>query len=324
MHSAKVSVVMPTYNRAHLIGAAIQSALDQTFQDFELIVVDDGSTDATEAVVKGLDDPRIRYLYQENRGIGGARNNGIRQAEGQYIAFLDSDDVWLPEFLALGVEVLEANPGVGLVYAKAQAIDDNGNLMAQIRGALQKYQDDTLKSVLYGDFICIIACLVRRRCFDRVGLFDESLKAREDWDMWARMAKYYRFTHIDKVLAHFRTHELQRTGGKSEYFGIVCESGIAVLDKAYSDPDLPEGILAIKRLAYRNVYMEAALRWFGVRAWRQSARYSWKAILVSPSPLTTPFRIAWLILFYEVLSKSRWGSHIISRLVHMRRTPRTT
>lgn len=323
MSNPKVSVVIPTYNRAHLIGESIQSVLAQTFPDFQLIIVDDGSSDGTETVVKGFNDPRIRYIYQENRGISGAQNTGIRQAEGQYIAFLGSDDLWLPKLLELEVPILDTNPDVDLVYSKAQAIDADGNLKGQILGAFQKYPGETFKSELYGDSVCTITAVMRRQCFDRVGLFDENLSTRVDWDMWVRMAKHYRFAHIDKVLAHFRIHPGRYTRTRLDDFAKVCENGIKVLDKAFSDPDLPEEILAIRPIAYRNVYMDIGLRWLSARDWWDSARYLWKAICISPSPVLTPFRILWLILFYNVLSKTRWGSRLVSKLVALKRGKRT-
>lgn len=317
-----VSVIIPTYNRARLIGEAIQSVLDQTFTDLELIVVDDGSTDNTESVVTEFKDPRVRYIHQENMGISAARNAGIHNTQGRYVAFLDSDDLWLPRLLESQVPVLDGDPHFGVVYTRAQAIDANGNALFHTRGDLQKYPDQALKSMLYGDFTCIQTALIRRECFDGAGFFDESLTGRVDWDMFLRLAKVCRFAFTDRVLAHFRAHSLQHTGVKSEYFAEVCESGIKVLDKAFSDPDLSKQILAIKPLAYRNAYVDIGLRWMGVPEWRESARSFWRAIRVSPNPLITPFRIAWLIFFYKVLSRTKWGNRLISSLGELKRKRR--
>lgn len=319
MPNPKVSVVIPSYNRAHLIGESIQSVLDQTYQDFELIVVDDGSSDNTEDVVRGFNDSRISYTYQDNKGISAARNAGIRKARGRYFAFLDSDDFWFRELLDLEVPILEENPNVGLVYAKAQAIDVDGELKGQISGALQKYPGQTLKSALYGNFVCIQTAIMRRECFDRVGLFDETLKARVDYDLWIRMAKHYHFAYLNKVLAHFRIHTGGYTHSKSEHFADVCAGRIRVLDKAFSDPDLSHEIRAVEPLAYRNAYLDIALGWLSAGNWRQSAIYFWKAIRTSPNPVVTLFRILWLILFYNFLSKTKWGNRLISRLVDLRR-----
>src|SRR5882724_2062331 len=128
MKQPKVSVIIPTYNRAHYLGTAVNSVLSQTFSDFELIVVDDGSTDDTMRLVERFHDSRLRYIYQQHRGISAAMNAGIRAARGGYIARLDSDDIWLPDMLEVEVGVLDARPEIGLVYAKAQGMDKNCNL----------------------------------------------------------------------------------------------------------------------------------------------------------------------------------------------------
>lgn len=319
MSTPEVSIVMPTYNRAHLIGESIQSVLDQTFQDFELIIVDDGSSDDTEAVVKRFNDPRIRYIYQQNKGQSGATNTGIRNARGKYIAFLDSDDLWVPELLEVEVAILDAKPDIGLVYAKAQAMDEKGNPKPRIRGAYEKYPGETLKSMLYGDFSCIQTTLVRRECFDLAGLFDETLKGRVDWDMFLRIAKHYRFAHINKILAKFRFHPGQKTGPESPVFVEVFESRIRVLDKAFSSADLPEEVLAIRPLAYRNAYIDVGLHWLSIWRFREAFSYFWKSIKVSPNPLGTPFRILYLVLFNNFLSKTMWGNRLISKLIDLRR-----
>jgi len=123
-----VSVIISTYNRAHLIGRAIQSVLNQTYQDFEVIVVDDGSTDNTEEIVKSFNDPRIRYIrHEKNKGAAAARNTGIKAARGKYIAFQDSDDEWLPEKLEKQMKVFEnAPPEAGVVYTDMQRINEDG------------------------------------------------------------------------------------------------------------------------------------------------------------------------------------------------------
>ena len=122
MQHPKVSVIIPTYNRAEYLGEAIQSVFDQTFEDFEILIVDDGSTDDTQQLVLSFHDPRLRSFYQNNCGISAARNAAIRSADGEYIAFLDSDDVWLPELLESQVAVLDRRPEIGLVYARAATL----------------------------------------------------------------------------------------------------------------------------------------------------------------------------------------------------------
>jgi glycosyltransferase involved in cell wall biosynthesis len=322
--SPKVSVVIPTYNRASLVGEAMRSVLAQTFPDFELIVVDDGSTDDTRSVVAGFKDSRIRYVPQDNMGISGARNTGIRNARGRYVAFLDSDDLWLPQLLEVEVHILDHNPEAGVVYAKAQGIGSDGNLTFESRGYVQKYSGQTLKSMLYADFTCIQTSLVRRQCFERAGLFDESLTGRVDWDMFLRLAQHCDFAHVDRVLAHFRTHAQQFTGPASTQFAEVVEAGVTVLDKAFSAAGLPREVMAIKPVAYRNLFTDIGLRWLSISAWRQSAHCFWRAIRVSPCPLTTLFRIAGLVVLYRVLNTTAWGSRLVSNVVEARFRRRAT
>ncbi len=319
MSTPKVSVLMPAYNRANYIGQAIQSVLDQTYSDLELIVVDDGSTDNTAEVVQRFTDPRVCYIYQQNKGVSGALNTAFQASHGCYIALLGSDDALFPDMLMETLPLLEANPDVGLVYARAQAMDSEGRLLPQVLGAPEKYPGQTFKSLLYGDCVCGITAVFRRECAERAGLWDESIVANEDWDMWLRMSLVCRFHFVDKILAHFRIHPGGITSGHSEKFARLSLDRVRVLDKIYACSDLPPEARAVKALAYRNVYMDVGLRWLSVRAWRESALYFWKAIRVSPNPLVTPFRILYLILFYNVLSKTKWGSRLVSRLVDLRR-----
>ena len=123
---------MAAYNHAGYISQAISSVLVQSWQNLELIVVDDGSTDHTREVVTGFDDPRVRYIYQENQGQGGARNTGIAHVRGEYVCFLDDDDLWLPTCLETVIAVLQPRPEIGALYAACQVIDSAGNYLPQI------------------------------------------------------------------------------------------------------------------------------------------------------------------------------------------------
>jgi len=130
MKNPKVSVILPTFNRAAYLPDAIESVLCQTFRDFELVIVDDGSTDNTRQIVQMYPDKRIRYRFKQNGGIASALNCGIKQSTGTYLARLDSDDVFLPEKLAYQVACLDANPDCGLVYTQAYNMDEKGNVLA--------------------------------------------------------------------------------------------------------------------------------------------------------------------------------------------------
>lgn len=188
-----VSVIIPTYNRSHLVGRAIRSVLNQTYQDFEIIVVDDGSTDSTEDVVKGFNDGRIRYIrHDENKGAAAARNTGIKAALGKYIAFQDSDDEWWPEKLEKQVRVLENAPTqVGVVCTD----------MWRIRRGKRRYW----RSRTMGTAIATAA--IRRECFDKVGGFDERFPRLIDVDLFIRLSQSYCFHHLDEPLVnYYATH----------------------------------------------------------------------------------------------------------------------
>ena len=206
-----VSVIIPTYNRAHLIGRAIKSVLNQTYQDFEIIVVDDGSTDNTGEIIRGFKDKRVKYIkkYKENKGSSVARNIGIKVARGKYIALLDSDDEWLPEKLDKQIKVLQSeSPEVGVVYSNLLYIDENGKNMSKFRNPKKEgyiYEDLLGKNYVGTDS----TLLIRKECFNRVGLFDDLLNTQQDWDMWIRIAKYYRFALIKVPLVKYRLHSNQ-------------------------------------------------------------------------------------------------------------------
>jgi glycosyltransferase involved in cell wall biosynthesis len=196
-----VSVILPTYNRAHIVGRAIQSVLDQTYRDFELIVVDDGSADNTEEMVKGFNDPRIRYIRHEmNKGGAAARNTGIEAAQGEYIAFQDSDDEWLSEKLEKQMRIFEKAPAqVGVVYTGFYAI--KGDQKTYIPRPNVKIKEGNIHNeLLRGNFVTTQAAVVRRECFERTGIFDERLPRFQDWELFIRISKYYIFNYVDEPL----------------------------------------------------------------------------------------------------------------------------
>jgi glycosyltransferase involved in cell wall biosynthesis len=202
----KASVIISTYNRAALLPTAITSVLQQTFQDFEIIVVDDASQDETPAVVADFQDHRIRYIrHERNAGAAGARNTGVTNATGEYIAFLDDDDEWLPEKLALQVDVLENSPAqVGVVYTGRSTIDGATKKVVSILIPTQR--GDLLPELRKGNPITNSSVLLRKECFSRVGLFDEQLAYNQDYDMWIRIAGAYHFEYVAKPLVKYTVH----------------------------------------------------------------------------------------------------------------------
>ena len=180
-----VSVIVPTYNRAELLPEAVRSILGQTYEGFELIVVDDGSTDATGDVVAGFSDPRIRYIRRARQGgISAAMNAGIAEARAELIARLDSDDVWLPEFLAEQTAALADAPEAGFVYARATPMNAAGEVIpGDVVGRPPPLLEDSYASILLSDCTCNITIVARRDALEEAGPFDESLRVHEDWDI---------------------------------------------------------------------------------------------------------------------------------------------
>lgn len=217
-----VSVIIPTYNRASMLKEAIQSVLDQTFSDYEIIVVDDGSTDDTREVVNELNRPigKVRYLYQDNRGRSAARNRGFREASGDYIAFLDADDKFLQDKLRKQVQALENNPDFGMAYSYAIIVDDNGKM---IRGG--RYTKTRLSGWIYpemlfikGTIITTPTVMVRTRVLGEIGAFDETMHTCEDLDLWRRIARHYKVLQIEEPLSVVRYRQ-NETPPLSEWVG---------------------------------------------------------------------------------------------------------
>jgi len=206
-----VSVVIPTYNRGNLISRAIQSVVNQTYRDFEIILVDDGSTDNTKEVVKEFQkkDERIKYIqHDKKRGGSAARNTGIREAKGKYIAFQDSDDEWLPGKLEKQMKVFEGLPAeVGIIYSDMWRI--SGGEKMYWHSPVINPKDGTIYSQALDRFLAtgkgigIQSAIVKRECFNTVGMFDESFRRFIDLDLFIRLSKYYYFYHINEPLVNY-------------------------------------------------------------------------------------------------------------------------
>lgn len=200
----KVSVVMPVYATERYLPAAVRSVLAQTFMDFELLVLDDESPGDVPVVLRTFDDPRIRYLRHQNGGPAYTRNQGVLHSRGRYVAFLDSDDEWLPGKLEKQVALLDARLDVHVVYTQRQTMDEQGRTVPGFRPRL--HEGFILNELYVDNFICMSSSMVRREVFDAVGLIDESLRMSEDFDFWLRVACAHRFAAIDEPLVRYRTH----------------------------------------------------------------------------------------------------------------------
>lgn len=202
----KISIVITCYNYGHYLTGAIESALQQTFSDFEIFIIDDGSTDNSEEVAnRYLIDSRVNYIKQENGGQAKAKNAGIRLANGELIAFLDADDRWAIDKLQKQV-LLFADPDIGVVYSRAKYIDDKGiEIPYQLSSPwLQPKRGKVTEALFMDNFVPFSSSIVRKACLERFGCFDETLRMGIDWDLWLRISTAYTFDFVDEPLFEYR------------------------------------------------------------------------------------------------------------------------
>lgn len=273
----KVSVIIPTYNREAMVSEAIQSVLDQTYTDYEIIVVDDGSTDGTGKLLQEKFGEKIHYYYQENQGLP-PRNKAIRLAAGEYLAFLDSDDLWRPDKLASQVQILNnAGADTGLVYTGIEMINSRGQVVEEL---IDNFQGVVVDKLIDRNFIPTSSVMMRRGCFKRCGFFDESLKRSEDWDLWLRVALAYRVVAVPDVLVtkrHFDNHLMADV--------TRLDSIITVLDKFFSHPDCPAQLQAAKKTYYARRYLSFVAKCYYCNQIDKVYLYFFKAMAISPGAL---------------------------------------
>ena len=252
----KVTVQISTYNRQHLLGQAIQSVIYQTYSDFELIVVDDGSTDSTSEVLNQFSDPRIRYVYQDNRGLSAARNTGLRLAMGEFICFLDDDDCFLPNKLETQVKALENDATIGLVASGYFKVHENGCAIEEIR-SWEHYPVLDLNTLLFYCPFLTHAVLIRRSLLEQIGGFDENLIIIEDWDCWLRLAYAgCKMSWVKDIVCSYHFHSNQMTKRTKE----VLTGRIAIFEKFFSQDDLPDELVSIKHNVISHIYLLNASR----------------------------------------------------------------
>lgn len=280
-----VSVIIPSLNRASLLKRSIDSVLAQTYQDFEIIVVDDASTDNTEEVVHGIGDPRIRYFkHERNSGGSAARNTGIREARGKFIAFQDSDDVWLPEKLAKQMTILQDSTSkVGVVYTGFWRFQ--GDNKEYIPGPeIQVKVGGIHRELLLGNFVGTPTVVIKRECFQKTGMFDEDMPRLQDWELFIRVAKYYEFLYVPEPLVHSYFVE----GSISSQQKALIRASEIILDKFREDYEANPFIYYRRLLDLSALYRQE-------ENIRKTRSYLTAAVKVHPRPLLLlTFFVSWL------------------------------
>ena len=236
----EVSVIIPTYNRAKIVHKAIDSVLQQTYKDYEILVVDDGSTDNTKAALNQYGN-NIVYRYKDNGGISSARNFGIENATGKYVALLDSDDYWLEKKLEKQMACFRENPSYGVVATRCASFEIDGNFdTIEPQGKIREKNRPgksgwVYKDLFHRNFIRTSSVVIKLDCFAKVGMFDESLYQCNDVDMWMRLARQYPVGFINESLTVYTDNpkgvSTDSLSGRETY--------LQVLDKNYDPAMIP-------------------------------------------------------------------------------------
>lgn len=252
-----LSVVIPAYNAERFIAATIQSVLDQTVQEHEIIVVDDGSTDGTPDILADF-GASIRTIRQTNQGLSAARNRGIAAATSEWLAFLDADDLWLPGFSENMLAAANARgENVGVIVCGWKNIDLNDDQLGV--SVSPPTEAMTSERLLLGNAFPPVAAIVHRDWVDQVGGFDPGINGVQDWDFWLRLAyANCKFHSIPKVLVSYR----QVPGSMSRQVRMMRDNGNAVLDKFYGQPSLPFAVVAVREKAYGLVRLWAGANFY--------------------------------------------------------------
>ncbi len=283
MSERLVSVVIPTYNYAHFVTGAVESALAQTYPDREVLVVDDGSTDDTRDRLAPFEG-RIRYIHQANQGLSAARNTGIREARGALIAFLDSDDLWHPEKLAVQARYLAEHPEVALLAS------DHLDMHTSEIGAVEWPLVDGTRTIqahavsfeqlVIGSRFGACGVVARRRCFEEVGVFDETLRSAEDVDMWIRIASRFPVAKLEFPLWVYRHHgtSMHRATARMEL------NTLKMLAKVFDGPEPLSRSPRLKRKALAQIVIQLAYGYRDAHAYGASLSRIVRSLLLWPFP----------------------------------------
>jgi glycosyltransferase involved in cell wall biosynthesis len=275
INKPKISVIIPTYNAISYLPEAVDSVLKQTFRDFELIIVDDGSSDRTVEWILSLTDPRLKLITQENQGSAAARNRGIASAQGAYIALFDADDIWELTKLEKQAHFLDAHCSIGLVDTSVILIDEDGNTGKVVTS---KAEGDVWKHLVQFQPVC--SCdstpLIRRECFDTVGLFDRDLMFLEDLDWWIRLASHYQFGAIKEPLVKYRQH----SGSKSTNCRETLQAFHKIIEKAFESA--PTELLYLRDRGYGRVNLYLAWKALNNKDYNQVKQFCTSAIAHYP------------------------------------------
>jgi glycosyltransferase involved in cell wall biosynthesis len=279
MGSIRVSIIIPNYNQAHFIRSSIKSALNQSYSDNEIIIVDDGSTDNSREIINSFGD-LVRYIWQENKGLAGARNTGILAAQGDLIGLLDADDELYPTYLEKMVDFANRFADASVYYCRAQAMDIDGNPLPQVFGGPPVPQEEAYQTLLRANFIIPSTILMRRSDIMKAGLFDQNLRSCEDWDLWLRLLPSHKIIGINDVLVMYRIHGSSLSNNPA---GMQNATRMVIEKHFGSDDGHPETWAPDKRRAYGGMYRYHAITTIQRQEdWESGVQYLVKGFKADP------------------------------------------
>lgn len=284
---ALVSVIVPVYNRAHLVTETVASILQQTYRGIEVILINDGSTDNSLNVIQALQQEYpdvIRIIDQDNQGQTIARNQGIKHAKGKYVAFLDSDDLWVPDKLELQIPLFDK--GVGLVYGGVELINERGETTGfdacdpAIQGKI--YPQLLVKNRMTGGSVVVL-----REALEIVGVFDSKFSAAENWDLWLRICKEYQARLVNKPVVKYRLHQ----NNMSKDVMLMQDAKRQIMTK-HCDKHSPDKLIArYSRLAEADLFYKLGVYCFSQEQFGEAIRNFLRVIIISPFYEDTPVRL---------------------------------
>ncbi len=305
----KVSVIIPAYNAMAYLPESVESVLRQTFTDFEVLLINDGSLDQIIEWAGQITDPRVKLISQKNQGVSEARNTGIAHAQGEYLAFLDADDLWEPTKLEKQVRCLEKNSAVGLVHTWVVLADEQGKSTNKV--CISQAEGDVWKQIAEESLLtCGSTPMIRRCCFEKIGGFDQNLHIAEDWDMWIRIASRYSFAVVKEPLVRYRQHSNNASKNCQtmlSYFRIVIEKNFKFVR---SD------LLYLKKRAYGRANLYIAWRSWQNRDYEGAMHFRHQAVGHYPQLLYSDSYIHLSL----IMAATRWfgdqGYSRVRALVH--------
>jgi glycosyltransferase involved in cell wall biosynthesis len=307
MPEVTVSILMPVYNGEQYLSEAIESALAQTYKNFELLVVNDGSTDNSVDVIRPfLKDSRVIYIQQKNAGVAAARNTAIKQATGKYLGFLDQDDIWLNNKLEVQVAALEQDENIALVYSNQDFIDAYSNKIDYdwITGGASGY---CFGALFKKNWISVLTVLIRKTVIDEIGPFNEQLPGTDDYEIWLRVTLKYPIRFIDQSLALYRFHDNNVSKNRFKMTVLFLKAINTILSEHPEALNIAGKQTVRARLHELHSQLGDWYSWYD-QDFIQGRKHYWLAILNNPFVLRPYYRFVYCLLSKKQRKALNWYS----------------